>query len=200
MSVPNRPESEYNAALKMWGGKWGAAIPLLLLICGLLWLSLHGPATPKNFWSIGFAAICIGLFLSKTPKEYCATVLRGFNNKSVGVLCASWIFASVFGQIMQAGGIIEGLLWFGLNVGAQSSVFTVITFLAAMLFSLGTGTANGTILALTPVMFPAGVFLGADPAFLAVAILSAAPWGTAIPPSPLPISPSPSPRTLTSRR
>ena len=35
-----------------------------------------------------------------------------------------------------------------------------------------TGTANGTILALTPVMFPAGVFLGADPAFLAVAILS----------------------------
>ena len=56
MSVPNRPESEYNAALKMWGGKWGAAIPLLLLICGLLWLSLHGPATPKNFWSIGFAA------------------------------------------------------------------------------------------------------------------------------------------------
>ena len=23
MSVPNRPESEYNAALKMWGGKWG---------------------------------------------------------------------------------------------------------------------------------------------------------------------------------
>ena len=172
MSVPNRPESEYNAALKMWGGKWGAAIPLLLLICGLLWLSLHGPATPKNFWSIGFAAICIGLFLSKTPKEYCATVLRGFNNKSVGVLCASWIFASVFGQIMQAGGIIEGLLWFGLNVGAQGSVFTVITFLAAMLFSLGTGTANGTILALTPVMFPAGVFLGADPAFLAVAILS----------------------------
>ena len=97
MSVPNRPESEYNAALKMWGGKWGAAIPLLLLICGLLWLSLHGPATPKNFWSIGFAAICIGLFLSKTPKEYCATVLRGFNNKSVGVLCASWIFASVLG-------------------------------------------------------------------------------------------------------
>ena len=89
MSVPNRPESEYNAALKMWGGKWGAAIPLLLLICGLLWLSLHGPATPKNFWSIGFAAICIGLFLSKTPKEYCATVLRGFNNKSVGVLPGS---------------------------------------------------------------------------------------------------------------
>ena len=177
MSVPNRPESEYNAALKKWGGKWGAAIPLLLLICGLLWLSLHGPATPKNFWSIGFAAICFGLFLSKTPKEYCATVLRGFNNKSVGVLCASWIFASVFGQIMQAGGIIEGLLWFGLNVGAQGSVFTVITFLAAMLFSLGTGTANGTILALTPVMFPAGVFLGADPAFLAVAILSGGALG-----------------------
>ena len=182
MATTDSNQNARNQNLQMIGGKWGAAFPLLFLIAGLLYLSLMGPATPKNFWSVGFLAICIGLFLSKTPKEYCATVLRGFNNKSVGVLCASWIFASVFGQIMQAGGIIEGLLWFGLNIGAQENVFTVITFLAAMLFSLGTGTANGTILALTPVLFPAGVFLGADPAFLAVAILSGGALGDSFSP------------------
>ena len=121
MATTDSNQNARNQNLQMIGGKWGAAFPLLFLIAGLLYLSLMGPATPKNFWSVGFLAICIGLFLSKTPKEYCATVLRGFNNKSVGVLCASWIFASVFGQIMQAGGIIEGLLWFGLNIGAQEN-------------------------------------------------------------------------------
>ncbi|QLA16624.1 Na+/H+ antiporter NhaC family protein [Desulfolutivibrio sulfoxidireducens] len=169
--------SDFNPALKMYGGQWGAALPLVLLVGGLLWLSLAGPANPKSFWSIGFLAICGGLLLAKSKKEYCATVLRGISDRSAGVLIASWIFASVFGQIMQAGGIIEGLLWFGLNTGAQGSVFTVITFVAAMLFSLGTGTANGTILALTPVMYPAGVFLGADPVFLATAILSGGAFG-----------------------
>lgn len=166
-----------NPELKMYGGQWGAAFPLVVLVGGLLWLSLSGPANPRNFWSIGFIAIGSGLLLAKTKKEYCATILRGFSDRSAGVLIASWVFASVFGQIMQAGGIIEGLLWFGLNAGAQGSVFTVITFVAAMCFSLGTGTANGTILALTPIMYPAGVFLGADPVLLATAILSGGAFG-----------------------
>lgn len=181
MSVPNRPESEYNAALKMWGESGGSHPPAPAYLRPLMVVPARAGHAKELLEHPALRRICIGLFLSKTPKEYCATVLRGFNNKSVGVLCASWIFASVFGQIMQAGGIIEELLWFGLNVGAQGSVFTVITFLAAMLFSLGTGTANGTILALTPVMFPAGVFLGTDPAFLAVVSSPAAPWGQLFP-------------------
>ena len=64
-----------------------------------------------------------------------------------------------------------------MTTGAQGAVFTLLVFVAAMLFSLGTGTSTGTCLALTPVLYPAGCFLGADPAMLALAILSGAAFG-----------------------
>lgn len=169
--------SDVNPNLRMYGGKWGGLIPLVILVAGLLWLAFTGPANPKSFWSMGFLAIGGGLLFAGTKREYCAALLRGLNDKNGIVIIALWIFASVFGQILQAGGLIEGLLWFGLNTGAQGSIFTVITFVAAMLFALGTGTGNGTILALTPVMYPAGVFLGASPLMLATAILSGGAFG-----------------------
>jgi len=178
----DKVKSEYNPSLMMYGGQLMGALPLAVLIAGLLLLAFGGPATPKSFWSVGFIAICAGLVFAKTKKEYCGAVLRGISDRSSGALIASWVFASVFGAIMQAGGIIEGLLWFGLNTGAQQGVFTVITFVSALLFALGTGTANGTILALTPVMFPAGVFLGANPAMLATAILCGGAFGDAYSP------------------
>lgn len=42
---------------------------------------------------------------------------------------------------------------------------------------LGTGTSTGTCIALSPVLYPAGYFLGADPAMLGLAILSGAAFG-----------------------
>ena len=64
-----------------------------------------------------------------------------------------------------------------MTTGAQGSVFTVLVFGAAMLFALGTGTSTGTCIALTPVLYPAGYFLGSDPALLGLAILSGAAFG-----------------------
>ena len=78
---------------------------------------------------------------------------------------------------MAAGGLVNGLLWLGMATGAQGAVFTLLVFLAAMLFALGTGTSTGTCIALTPVLYPAGYFLGADPAMLGLAILSGAAFG-----------------------
>ena len=64
-----------------------------------------------------------------------------------------------------------------MTTGAQGGVFVVLVFLAAMLFALGTGTSTGTCIALSPVLYPAGYFLGADPAMLGLAILSGAAFG-----------------------
>ena len=64
-----------------------------------------------------------------------------------------------------------------MTTGAQGGVFVMLVFLAAMLFALGTGTSTGTCIALSPVVYPAGYFLGADPAMLGLAILSGAAFG-----------------------
>ena len=163
--------------LELHGGILGGLVPLLILVTGLIWLSVEERGGTKPFWACAWIALAVGLFLAKDKKEYCKTAMRGIGDKTGIVIITAWLFAGVFGKLMVAGGLVHGLLWLGMTTGAQGAMFTAIVFLAAMLFSLGTGTSTGTCIALTPVLYPAGYFLGADPAMLALAILSGAAFG-----------------------
>ena len=163
--------------LEMRGGIWGGLVPLFLLVGGLVWLSVTERGGTKPFWACGWIALALGIFFAKNKGEYCEAAMRGIGNETGVVIITAWLFAGVFGQLMVAGGLVKGLLWLGLATGAQESVFTLMVFAAAMLFALGTGTSTGTCIALTPVLFPAGHFLGADPAMLGLAILSGAAFG-----------------------
>lgn len=171
-SVSNEPKK-----LEMYGGLLGGILPLLVLITILIWLSLEGRGGTTPFWAAGWLAIVVGLFLAKDKTHYSETVLRGLGDKAGTVIVGCWLLAGVFGKIMVAGGLVDGLLWFGMGTGVTGSIFTLVVFIAAMLFSLGTGTSTGTVLSLSPVLYPAGIFLGADPVFLALAILSGACFG-----------------------
>jgi len=163
--------------LEMYGGIWGGLIPLFILIGILVWLSVAERGGTQAFWAGGWLAIAVGLFFAKNKREYCGTVMRGLGDKNGIVIVTAWLFAGVFGKLMVAGGLVDGLLWFGLTTGAQGALFTILSFVAAMLFSLGTGTSTGTVLSLIPVLYPAGVFLGANPVMLAVGILGGAAFG-----------------------
>lgn len=163
--------------LDMYGGIWGGLLPLLVMVSGLVWLSVAERGGTAPFWACAWIALCVGLFFAKNKEEYCKAAMRGIGNQTGIVIVTAWLFAGVFGKLMQAGGLVDGLLWMGMTTGAQGAVFTLMTFIAAMLFSTGTGTSTGTCIALTPVLFPAGVFLGSNPALLALAILSGAAFG-----------------------
>ncbi|MCG8471184.1 MAG: hypothetical protein MI742_04940 [Desulfobacterales bacterium] len=163
--------------LELYGGIWGGFVPLVVLVGGLIWLSVAGMGGTKPFWACGWLAIVAGLFFAKDKKDYCQAIMRGIGDKTGIVIVTAWLFAGVFGKLMVAGGLVKGLLWLGISTGAQGSIFALCVFVAAMLFALGTGTSTGTCIALTPVLYPAGYYLGADPAFLAVAILSGAAFG-----------------------
>ncbi len=163
--------------LKMRGGVWGGLVPLLVLVSGLIALSVAERGGTKTFWACAWIAIVVGIFFAKEPKEYCKALMRGIGDKTGIVIVTAWLFAGVFGELMKAGGLVEGLLWMGMTTGTQGAVFVLLVFLAAMLFALGTGTSTGTCIALAPVLYPAGFFLGADPAMLALAILSGAAFG-----------------------
>lgn len=163
--------------LELYGGIWGGLVPLIVLVGGLIWLSVAGMGGTKPFWACGWMAIVAGMFFAKDKKDYCQSIMRGIGDKTGIVIVTAWLFAGVFGKLMVGGGLVKGLLWLGTSTGAQGSIFTLCVFIAAMLFALGTGTSTGTCIALTPVLYPAGYYLGADPAFLAVAILSGAAFG-----------------------
>ncbi|MDR1658854.1 MAG: TIGR00366 family protein [Desulfovibrio sp.] len=163
--------------LRMRGGILGGLVPLIILVCGLIWLSVAERGGTKPFWACAWIAIAAGILFAKEPKEYCRALMRGIGDRTGIVIVTAWLFAGVFGELMKAGGLVNGLLWMGMTTGAQGSVFVSMVFFAAMLFSLGTGTSTGTCIALSPVLYPAGIFLGADPAMLALAILSGAAFG-----------------------
>ncbi len=168
---------ESNKKLQMYGGTFGGLVPMIVLVIFLIWLSVTERGGTAAFWAGGWLAIVAGLLFAKDKSHYCQTILKGLGDKNGIIIVTAWMFAGVFGKLMVAGGLVEGLLWFGLETGAQGAYFTVLAFIAAVLFSVGTGTSTGTVIALLPVLYPAGVYLGADPVMLAVGILAGGALG-----------------------
>ena len=170
-------QGDESEQLRMYGGPWVAAIPALVLVGILIWLSVAGRAGTSAFWAGGWLALVVGLLLVRTKRHYAEAIVRGLSDRTGIIIVAAFIFAGVFGQLMVAGGLVDGLLWFGLETGIQGRVFTLLAFFAAMVFAVGTGTSVGTVVALGPVFYPVGVFLGSDPVMVAVAILAGGAFG-----------------------
>ncbi|WP_192035973.1 Na+/H+ antiporter NhaC family protein [Halomonas sp. YLGW01] len=166
-----------DASLSFKGGVVGALVPLIVLVAGLVYLSVFERAGTKPFWACAWVAMGVGLFLCRNRTAYCESLLKGMGNSTATAIIALWLLAGVFGKLMAAGGLIDGLQWLGTVVGAEGSAFTLLAFAIAMVFALGTGTSTGTVIGLSPVLYPAGVMLGADPTMLALAILSGAAFG-----------------------
>lgn len=161
----------------MLGGPAVAIVPALVFVGVLVWLSAEERATITGFWVGGFAAIVIGLILTTTKREYADSLVRGMSDKTGIVIIIAFIFAGVFGSLLEGGGLVDGLLWMGLETGLQGSAFVVLAFILACLFGAGTGTSVGTVIAMVPVLYPAGVYLGADPTMMAVAVIAGGAFG-----------------------
>lgn len=173
----NKQKQEQVKKLEMYGGTFGGLIPLIVLITILVVLSVAERGGTAAFWAGGWLAIVVGLFFAKNKEQYCGTIMRGLGDENGIVIVTAWLFAGVFGQLMVAGGLVDGLLWLGLKMGATGAMFTVMSFVAAAIFATGTGTSTGTVLALVPVLYPAGIFLGSNPAMLGVSVIAGAAFG-----------------------
>ncbi|WP_233879544.1 Na+/H+ antiporter NhaC family protein [Virgibacillus halodenitrificans] len=163
--------------LEMHGGMLGGILPLLIFLVFLIVLSVYERGGTQAFWAGGWIAIIVGVFLAKNKSDFCNAIMRGIGDKNGIVIITAWLFAGVFGKLMVGGGLVDGLLWLGLESGMQGAFFTALAFVVAAIFATGTGTSTGTVIALTPVLYPAGVLLGADPAMLAVSILAGGALG-----------------------
>lgn len=168
--------------LSMIGGPAVAIIPALVLVGVLVWLSVAERASISGFWVGGWAAIVIGLLLAKKPRQFAESVVRGLTDKTGAVIITAFIFAGVFGSLLAGGGLVKGLLWMGLETGTEGRAFTVLAFVLACIFAAGTGTSVGTVVAMVPVLYPAGVYLGASPTMVAVAIIAGGAFGDNIAP------------------
>lgn len=168
--------------LELYGGRWAALVPAIVLVAVLAWLSVAERASVSSFWVGGFLALVVGLLLAKDKSRFADALTRGLTSGTGAVIIMAFLFAGIFGTLMKGGGLVSGLLWVGESVGVTGGVFVGLAFLLACLFAAGTGTSVGTVLALAPVLYPTGLFLGADPVWLALAIIAGGAFGDNIAP------------------
>ncbi|NNC23391.1 Na+/H+ antiporter NhaC family protein [Salinisphaera sp. USBA-960] len=159
-------------------GPLGAAIPLIFFVIWAVTTSMLQLSSELGLVIGILMGITLGLFFCRSAwQKYAETLFEGMTQPVGVVAIIAWFYAGVFAQVLQVGGLVEGLVWLGGVSGATGGVFVALTFLLAAVFSTAVGTGYGTVVAFCTLMYPAGVMLNADPVILFGAILSGAIFG-----------------------
>jgi Na+/H+ antiporter NhaC len=160
--------------LQFRGGAAGLFAPFLVMFIGVLWLGLSGVAIPEAYWPVVVLSLFVGLVLARGQQRYVTALVAGMSSSMLAIMLLAWFLAGILGKLLSETGIIEGLVWLALQIGLPAAWFPLATFLISSGLSMSTGTSVGTILAATPILFPAGFAMGADPLLLIGAIIGGA--------------------------
>jgi Na+/H+ antiporter NhaC len=174
MSQPAGSRSAVPAQLELRGGVPALFAPFLVMLAGILVLGANGLALPEAFWPMVLLGLLVGLLLARSQAAYVEALISGIASPMLAVILLAWFLAGVFGTMLNQTGVIEGLVWVATTIGLTAAWVPLVTFVAASILSLSTGTSVGTILAVTPILFPAGFAIGADPLLVVGAIIGGA--------------------------
>ena len=171
-----------NTALRFRGGLLGALLPFALFVGGVAWLGLSGAPDERGFWPVTLLALILGLLLVEDRGAWSEAVLRGMGQPVVALMITAWLLAGCLGALLAGSGFVESLLWLARAASLSSAAYVASAFLVACALSTSTGTSLGTLLVCGPLLHPAGVALGAEPALLMGAILAGATFGDSLSP------------------
>ena len=168
--------------LSFRGGWLGAILPFIVFLAGVAWLGLSGAPDERGFWPFLIAGLACGLLLSRDRTAYAEAVLAGMSRPIVLLMVMAWLLAGVLASLLSASGLVDSLIWLSQRAGLTGGGYVVAAFLLCAVVSTATGTSLGTLLLCAPLVFPAGIDLGASPAVLIGAILGGATFGDNISP------------------
>ena len=168
--------------LSFHGALAGILAPLALFLAGVAWLGLSGAPDERGFWPVLVAALALGLVLARDRHAYCETLLAGMSRPLVMLMIMAWLLAGVLATLMRASGFVEALVWLARSAGVSGWGFVAASFLICCAVSTSTGTSLGTLILATPLLYPAGVALAANPPVLLGAILGGATFGDNVSP------------------
>ena len=164
--------------LKFYGGRLGAAVPLLFFVVWAISISVAGAPSEYGLILGMVGGLTAGMLLCRSRwADYADSVFVGMANPVATVTIVAWFWAGMFAQVLRVGGLVDGLVWLGGQSSATGGYFVGATFLLAATFGTAVGTGYGTTVAFCTLMYPAGISLGADPVWLFAAILSGAAFG-----------------------
>ncbi len=169
-------------SISFYGGIWGAILPFLVFITGVIIIALSGAPDEKGFWPVLIAAMALGLLLAKDRRAYSETIIDGMSNRVVMVMIIAWILASTIGILMQITGLVDSLIWVSESLNLDGTGFAIATFLICCIVSLSTGSSFATILICAPLLYPTGGQIGMHLPTLAGAIIGGATVGDFVAP------------------
>ncbi|MFQ5548945.1 MAG: Na+/H+ antiporter NhaC family protein [Woeseia sp.] len=165
-------------SLKFYGGRLGAAVPLLFFVVWAISISVAGAPSEYGLILGMIGGLSLGMLLCRSRwADYANAIFAGMANPVATVTIVAWFWAGMFAQVLRVGGLVDGLVWLGGQSNATGGYFVGATFVLAATFGTAVGTGYGTAVAFCTLMFPAGLILGADPVWLFAAILSGAAFG-----------------------
>lgn len=159
-------------------GPVASAVPMVAFVTWAIYICVVGAADVPGLILGAVFGLALGMFLCRSPwARYADAIFEGMTDPVGVVAIIAWFWAGMFAQVLQVGGLVDGLAWIGYLTGVTGAWFAGATFLLAATFATAVGTGYGTTVAFCTLMYPAGVLLGADPVMMFAAVLSGAAFG-----------------------
>ena len=163
-------------------GLLGALAPMLGFVAGVGALAYAGAPDERGFWPVLLVALALSRALATDGEAWSEAVITTVAQPIVATMLLAWLLAGALGGVLAAAGLVDGIVWLARIVGAGPVAAVGGAFIGCAVLSTATGTSFGTLLVAGPVLYGAGVGLGAPPAILLGAILAGATWGDSISP------------------
>lgn len=166
-----------NDHLEFRGGKYTSFIPFIFFLIGCMVMSILGYAGFESFSFIAAIGVALSVLLARDPQECFESIVKGTATDLITVVIFCWVFSGIFAGILGASELVNGLIWLGIKTGIRGSLFVPLAFILTCLYSTSIGTGVGSILAMSSMLYPTGIALGANPYVLAGAIISGSCFG-----------------------
>ena len=157
-------------------GIFGKLFPLLAAIALIIWAAVS-QSNVTGYMVAFFAAVIVGVVFARDEKAYGQAILAGLSKPMFPVISMAIILAAISGKLISNSGMIQTIAVYVVKAGFTGRLFTSATFLLTCLLAFSTGTSVGTYFVVIPILFPVGVMVGVDPAFMIGAIVSGAAFG-----------------------
>ena len=164
--------------LPLRGGWPVALIPLVVFI--VIAVAYFAGLQTFDFLALTAGALVgllIGSLFARSQERYWSAVFRGVGSTSSATIVTILAVVALYAQLIKNTGLADGMVWLATSLGISGAVFLPFTFAATCLVSLSTGSSIGTMFTIFPVLYTAGVALGAPEALLAGAVVSGAIFG-----------------------
>lgn len=153
-------------------GKFGAFLPMLTFVGGVVGMSLCGLRSTENLWLAGFLSLVVGWAVCKDAKRFQAAVSNGVRSPALAALIPILILSCVLGKLIGASQLGDALLYWCLRINLPAGLIPVVIFLMSTIVSFATGSSSAAFMCMYLVVLPVAYSMGCNMGLAVGALLS----------------------------